>query len=161
MKEIKGWIAFFVWMVVVIWGGVEFAQEKSKNINHSGTKLEIQVATDRYVDIQAESEVIVAAASSSFFVLRKNDEVIIGVLTEPPLGWSDDLYFTAGPQILSNGRWVVEIGNPTLSLTGSTQIKVVEVVTSSKINDINFEIFLLGLAIWLMGLLIYAIVFDS
>lgn len=156
----KFWIGFVLWVFVSIAGVVWLLKDVNQDIEHSGSKLVLEVGINRYLDIKSNSPVTLEAVSSKFFVLRKESgEVIAATPAEVPLGWTEDEYFTAGPVEISNGRWIVEQGNLTLRLSSEEEMKVVEVATPQRRSNGGLGAFLAVITLALIGGVLMAFIF--
>ena len=161
LKEAKmRWFFLALWTVVMIVGGSDAVSDLNQDISCSGTNLEFEAGEDRFLDLS--QEVGFEAASNGFFVLRKESgEALVAVPAEPPLGWKEETYFTAGPVTISAGRWMIEKGRLTVHLTSDQVIEVVLVRTPDFRGDLNFATFLVSLMIWLIGVVIIWQIFES
>jgi len=147
------WIAFWIWTVVVVGcvvlGGIAVTKDKV----YTGTDIKFE--TGRTLQIDAET-VTFEAASSGFFVLRKESgETIIGVPTQPPLGWANSKYFVAGPQEIPGGEWLFPNGNATVKISSDKAVTVRAIEPDP--FGIWFGLSLIAVIIWGMFILIFAI----
>lgn len=150
MKGILMWTT----VVLVIWFGISWAV--TQDVVYSGTDLEFKASTSRNLNIKADSGAVFEGASESFFLLRKlSGETIAATPKEPPLGWSYDTYYTAGPTTISNGAWIVEDGSPTIRLISDQAISV---TAYDPTKPETYAISLMpALLIWIFGILIYSV----
>ena len=133
-------------LVALILAGVGITRDGG----YTGT--EIEFATGRHLQIEAET-VTLEAASRSPFVLRKDSgETIVGVPAQPPLGWTGDNYFVYGPQEVPGGKWLFPNGYATFKITSEETVTVKTVETSPV--TLWFVLCFLAVAIWLLGLML-------
>ena len=147
------WIAFWIWTVVVvgcvILGGIALTKDKV----YTGT--DIKFKTGRTLQIDAET-VTFQAASDGFFVLRKESgETIVGLPTQPPLGWLSSKYFIAGPQEIPGGKWLFPDGTATVKISSDKTVTVRAIEQNPFGNWLGFS--LIALLIWGLFILLFTI----
>lgn len=144
------WIAFGIWTLLIVAGLTLMGISVTKDEIYDGTNIELNTGRDLQIDAET---VIFEAASSNFFVLRKESgETIVGVPTQPPLGWSSNKYFIAGPQEIPGGEWLFQDGNATVKITSE---KAVTVRVTDRDPNISWVLLsLLAFVIWILGIVL-------
>ncbi|KKQ92040.1 MAG: hypothetical protein UT17_C0003G0063 [Candidatus Woesebacteria bacterium GW2011_GWB1_39_10] len=149
----------WIWTIFMVAFAVVVSLQLNRDIVYGGTDIEFTGMSSRNLAINASSETTFEGASSDFFLLRKlNGETIVATPTKPPLGWSSDTYFTAGPTTIQSGNWIVETGSPTIHLTSSQSVTVTAHIPDKA--STWYEISLIVTLIWLLGLLVAAMNMD-
>lgn len=145
---------FWIWLAVCILGVFLLNGLATADKNYTGTDITFTTSESNLVIISA-GEITIAAASDDFFVLRNGSETMIGVLTQKPLGWSGSYFTTVEPIRISNGTWEVEKGtNITVQLNSPETMTVRESLKTVDKGGLAFASALIGVLIWLLGLLL-------
>lgn len=142
---------FWIWTGFCIVGAGLLIWLSTININHSGSIITLTTNDSYQLTINAES-VTIEAASSNFFVLRQpRGEIIVGTLTEKPLGWYSDEYYKSEPAKIQGGVWIVEKGKDiTIHITSMDSVTVQK---SLKVETkLSYGLVVVGVAfiIWLL-----------
>lgn len=141
----------FLWTLVVLIAIITITYLGNRDINYSGTNITIG-DNSRDLQINTESPVSLEAGSAIFFVFRKETgETIVGIPEKPKLGWPNDKYFHAGPQKIPGGKWILAAGSASVTITSETPIEVQAVQKDPML--LGFLVTMLGLCIWLLGLI--------
>jgi len=144
-------IALCVWTLGIIAALVLLGIKVTKDDVYTGTRIEF--TTGRTIQIDAD-KVTFQAASSEFFVLRKTSgETIIGVPAPRPLGWSNDQYFVAGPQVVSGGQWLFPDGSATVKITNDNAVTVRLMQESTAFTW--FLLSVIAICLWGLGVLAF------
>ena len=143
---------FALWTLLVIAALTVLGYELFIPHVYTGTNIRFMTGKDRHLLITAEAPTI-EVVSADFFLLRKNNgETVMGVPTDPPLGWASRTYFKANPQQISPGYWIVQDGYPTVHLT-SLKLKsmvVQNVYDFDLAGKTMFGFILIGLVVWVV-----------
>jgi hypothetical protein len=143
-------IAFWLWTLICLAGIVVAGIMTTRDRVYNGTNIKFN--TGRTLQISADT-VTFQAAASNFFVLRKETgETIVGVPTQPPLGWSGTKYFVAGPQIIPGGTWLFPVGSASVIITSDTAVTVN--VVEPEAGLLWFLMMFLGAIVWGLGYLL-------
>ena len=146
--------AFWIWTVFCIAGAGFLIWLLPTDQFYGGTNISLRTGDQKMLIISADS--VIEAASSDFFLLRKvSGETVVGLPSERPLGWDAASYYKAGPTRIARGEWLVEDGsNITVHLTSDENLSVKEAMRPSARTNLVFLLVILGLAVWVLGIII-------
>lgn len=144
-------IARFVWSASVVAAAILVSFAITRDRVHTGSDLKFATNEKFYLEVSGEANI--QAASSEFFLFRKETgETLVGLPTEPPLGWDSEKYYVVGPVKIQGGQWLVEGNDISVHIFTDGNINVTEVVADK--GGIVFVFMVATIIIWCLVMLL-------
>lgn len=145
-------VIFFLLSVVYIFFGVKLIIYSVSEEEYTGREIEFVASED--TEFIVSHGAVVEVVAGEFFALSNDlNEMVVGVLSPKPLGWSKDRYYKAGPVAVHGNMYMVEDGRSlNIRMTSSEEslhiVKPVAFITKV----------LKGMGITIIGCLLYVLV---